>query len=207
MRPAVLLLALILVSAAQAETISGRVVAIQDGDTLTILDASNVQHHIRVNGIDAEEALETVQPAVQAKSFHVTVDVAPDLPAIDADPDRLRQAFWNVLSNAVKFTPAGGTITVSATCRGDAIRIEVADAGCGVPADFLPYIFDRFRQADSSDTRRYQGLGLGLAIVRHLVEAHGGTIAAASGGSDRGARITIELTVSAAGASRSADAH
>jgi signal transduction histidine kinase len=140
-----------------------------------------------------KEALDTVEPAVQAKAIRMSIDVAADLPAMDADPDRLRQVFWNVLSNAVKFTPPGGAIAVTATRRAQSIRIEVADTGCGIPPDFLPFMFDRFRQADSSDTRRYQGLGLGLAIVRHLVEAHGGTVAAASEGENRGARIVIEL--------------
>ncbi len=144
-----------------------------------------------------EEALETVEPAVQAKNLRITADVDPELPAIDADADRLRQVFWNVLSNAAKFTPPGGSIAVTATCRRDAVRIEVADTGCGIPPEFLPYIFDRFRQADSSDTRRYQGLGLGLAIVRHLVEGHGGVVTAASDGPDRGTRIVIELPVPA----------
>jgi PAS domain S-box-containing protein len=144
-----------------------------------------------------EEALETVEPATQAKNLRVTVTITSNVPEIDADPDRLRQVFWNVLSNAVKFTPPGGSIDVSAACRGDAIRIEVADTGCGIAADFLPFIFERFRQADSSDTRRYQGLGLGLAIVRHLVEAHGGTVSAASDGPDRGTRVTIELPAGA----------
>jgi signal transduction histidine kinase len=150
----------------------------------------------RTSVIDVlKEAVETVEPAVQAKDLHLTVNMKSDLPAIDADPDRLRQIFWNILSNSVKFTPAGGSIAVSAARAGDGIRIEVADTGCGIPAEFLPFIFDRFRQADSSDTRRFQGLGLGLAIARHLVEAHGGTVAAASEGPDRGTRVTIDLPV------------
>jgi signal transduction histidine kinase len=148
-----------------------------------------------------KEAVETVEPAVQAKDLHVSVDVSSDLPAIDADPDRLRQIFWNILSNSVKFTPASGSIAVSASRRGDSIHIEVADTGCGVSSEFLPFMFDRFRQADSSDTRRYQGLGLGLAIARHLVEAHGGTISASSEGPDRGTRIVIDLPVTARRAS------
>lgn len=142
-----------------------------------------------------KEAIETVEPAVQAKDLRVDVDVQSNLPAIDADPDRLRQVFWNILSNSTKFTPAGGSIAVSAARRGDGIRIEIADTGCGIQPEFLPFIFDRFRQADSSDTRRYQGLGLGLAIARHLVEAHGGTVAATSEGADRGTRVTIDLPV------------
>jgi PAS domain S-box-containing protein len=146
-----------------------------------------------------QEACETVEPAVHAKHIALRIDVDPDLPAVDADPDRLRQVFWNVLSNAVKFTPAEGSIAVSASLRGGAIRVVVADTGCGIQPEFLPFVFDRFRQADSSDTRRYQGLGLGLAIVRHLVEAHGGTVSAASDGPDRGARITIDLPLAGAG--------
>jgi PAS domain S-box-containing protein len=142
-----------------------------------------------------KEAIETVEPAVQAKDLHLGVELAADIPATDADPDRLREVFWNVLSNAVKFTPAGGSIAVSAARRGNTIRIEVSDTGCGIPADVLPFVFERFRQADSSDTRRYQGLGLGLAIVRHLVEAHGGTVTASSDGADRGARFVVDLPV------------
>jgi signal transduction histidine kinase len=139
------------------------------------------------------EACETVEPAVQAKHITLRVSVDAGLSPIDADPDRLRQVFWNVLSNAVKFTPAEGSIAVSAVRDGDDIRVDVTDTGVGIPSDFLPFVFDRFRQADSSDTRTYQGLGLGLAIVRHLVEAHGGTASAASAGPDRGTRITIRL--------------
>jgi signal transduction histidine kinase len=142
------------------------------------------------------EACETVEPAVQAKHITLRVSVDPGLPPIDADPDRLRQVFWNVLSNAVKFTPTEGTIAAAAARDGDTIRVDVTDTGVGIAPDFLPFVFDRFRQGDSSDTRPYQGLGLGLAIVRHLVEAHGGTASAASEGRDRGTRITIHLPIS-----------
>ena len=189
--------------AAVDRTVRSQATVLDDVLDLSQIVRGTMRLTLRRTAVDdvLKEALETVQPAFQAKNFLVSVDVAPDLPAIDADPDRLRQVFWNVLSNAVKFTPAGGTIRVSATRRGNAIRVEVADTGCGIAPDFLPFIFDRFRQADSSDTRGYQGLGLGLAIVRHLVEAHGGTVAAASEGPDRGARVVIELPLTAPGAS------
>src|SRR4029078_9210814 len=104
------------------------------------------------------------------------------LPAVRADADRLRQVFWNLLSNAVKFTGPGGTISVTADQDADRVRIEVVDSGSGIDADALPFIFDRFRQADGSSTRSHSGLGLGLAIVRHLVELHGGTVFAESEG-------------------------
>jgi PAS domain S-box-containing protein len=142
-----------------------------------------------------QEAIETVEPAVQAKALRLDVSVEPDLPAIEADADRLRQVFWNLLSNAVKFTPAGGSIRAAARRVDETIRVEVADTGCGIAAEVLPFIFERFRQADSSDTRAYEGLGLGLAIVRHLVEAHGGTVTAASDGPGRGARFVVNLPV------------
>jgi PAS domain S-box-containing protein len=144
-------------------------------------------------GAVLKETVETVVPAVQAKSLHLSINVPEDLAEIDADPDRLRQVFWNLLSNAVKFTPPGGSISVTAGRRADAIRVEVADTGCGIPPEFRPFLFERFRQADSSDTRRFEGLGLGLAIVRHLVEAHGGTVSASSDGPGSGSRFVVEL--------------
>jgi signal transduction histidine kinase len=141
------------------------------------------------------EALDTVEPAAEAKSLRVRVAVDPDLPVIDADPDRLRQMFWNLLSNAVKFTADGGWIEVSVR-RGDGtVRVEVADSGCGIDPAFLPFVFDHFRQADSSVTREYGGLGLGLAIVKHVVEGHGGTVEAASEGRGKGSRFTVVLRV------------
>jgi signal transduction histidine kinase len=139
------------------------------------------------------EAVETVEPAVSAKRIDLRVTSDTDLPVIDADPDRLRQVFWNLLSNAVKFTPEGGTITVVTTRNHDIVRTTITDSGVGIAPEFLPHMFDRFRQADASTTRNYAGLGLGLAIVRHLVEAHGGTVAGTSDGPGHGAEFTVSL--------------
>jgi hypothetical protein len=112
---------------------------------------------------------------------------------INADPNRLRQVFRNLLSNAVKFTEQGGEIRVTVAREPNHVRIDVSNNGGGIEPGFLPFIFDRFRQADSSTTRSHGGLGLGLAIVRHLVESHGGTVAATSDGPGRGARFTVRL--------------
>jgi CheY-like chemotaxis protein len=111
------------------------------------------------------------------------------------DPDRLRQIFWNLLTNAVKFTPRGGRIRVELQRRGFSAEVVVADTGQGISPGFLPHVFERFRQADSTVSRRHGGLGLGLAIVRHLTEAHGGTVAADSAGEDRGATFSVRLPV------------
>jgi PAS domain S-box-containing protein len=139
------------------------------------------------------DAVDTVEPAVSAKGIDLRLECEPDLPVIDADPDRLRQVFWNLLSNAVKFTPEDGAITVVTRREHDMIRTTIADTGCGIAADFLPHMFDRFRQGDASNTRSYAGLGLGLAIVQHLVEAHGGTVTGTSDGRDCGAQFTVSL--------------
>jgi PAS domain S-box-containing protein len=139
------------------------------------------------------EALETVEPAARAKSLQVCVTIAPDLPAIDADADRLRQVFWNLLSNAVKFTPEHGAITVTARLADAEIVVDVSDSGRGIPAEFLPFLFEPFRQAAPSMTREYTGLGVGLAIVKHIVEAHGGIVQAHSGGPAGGSRFTVRL--------------
>jgi PAS domain S-box-containing protein len=140
-----------------------------------------------------KEAAETVEAAIQAKHLNLFVNVAPDVSTIDGDPDRLRQVFWNLLSNSVKFTPAGGSIEMSARREGGTVQVEVNDSGCGIDPAFLPFIFDRFRQADGSSTRGHGGLGLGLAIVRELVELHGGTVEARSAGAGRGARFIVRL--------------
>jgi PAS domain S-box-containing protein len=142
------------------------------------------------------EALDTIEPALMAKSQQLTLDIEPDSPIMDADPDRLRQVFWNLLSNAVKFTADGGSIHVSLRRLGQAaVRVEVSDSGCGIEPSFLPYVFEQFRQGDSSSTRDYSGLGLGLAIVKHVVEAHGGTVEAFSDGSGKGSRFVVVLRV------------
>ncbi len=151
------------------------------------------------------DAVDTVEPAFTAKGIELRVECEPNLPVIDADPDRLRQVFWNLLSNAVKFTPEGGAIAVVTTREQDMIHTTISDTGCGISADFLPHMFDRFRQGDASNTRSYAGLGLGLAIVRHLVEAHGGTVTGTSDGPGCGARFTVSLP--AVSRRRGTDAH
>jgi PAS domain S-box-containing protein len=137
-------------------------------------------------------AVETVQPAAAAKGIGFETKVSPGL-VVFGDPDRLRQVVWNLLSNAVKFTPDGGRVDVELAASEDGIRLEVCDTGQGIPSAFLPYVFDRFRQADSSTTRRHGGLGLGLSIVRHLVEMHGGKVRAESGGEGCGAKFVVTL--------------
>jgi signal transduction histidine kinase/CheY-like chemotaxis protein len=138
-------------------------------------------------------------PAAQAKNIELVKTAPVDLPVIDGDAKRLHQVLGNVLSNAVKFTPSGGRIDVRCSDEGDAISIEVQDSGAGIAADFLPYIFDRFRQADSRAIRRHGGLGLGLAIARHLIEQHHGEIRASSAGAGLGTTVHIRLPVSSAG--------
>jgi signal transduction histidine kinase/ActR/RegA family two-component response regulator len=132
-------------------------------------------------------AINVVQPAADAKGITLDYWAQPGLGAISADSARLQQIVWNLLSNAVKFTPHGGKINVRVERDGTNARVTVSDTGQGIEAEFLPRVFDRFRQADSSTTRNFGGLGLGLAIVRHLVELHGGTVFAESEGTGRGA--------------------
>lgn len=138
-------------------------------------------------------ALDGVAQAASDKEIHLAVDVPSDLGAVDGDPGRLQQIVGNIAWNAVKFTPRGGTVTVSAAREPDAVRLRVRDTGEGIAPEFLPHVFDRFRQADSTITRRYGGLGLGLAITRHLVELHGGAIHAESAGEGQGATFTVVL--------------
>ena len=138
----------------------------------------------------ARAAINVVRPAADAKSITLDYSEEPGLGAISADSARLHQIIWNLLSNAVKFTPHGGKIFVRADRAGSNARVSVRDTGQGIEAEFLPRVFDRFRQADSSTTRSFGGLGLGLAIVRHLVELHGGTVSAQSDGPNKGATFT-----------------
>jgi PAS domain S-box-containing protein len=138
-------------------------------------------------------ALDSLRPSAAAKQIRVEVDLDPALPPVAGDARRLQQVVWNLLTNSVKFTPAGGTVTVSAVRVGAQVRLQVRDTGAGIAPEFLPHVFERFRQADASTTRAHTGLGLGLAIVRHLVELHGGTVEAESAGAGQGAAFRVWL--------------
>jgi PAS domain S-box-containing protein len=140
-----------------------------------------------------ENALDVVRPAAEARSIHLQTHLEPQAEPLLGDPDRLQQVVWNLLSNAVKFTPSGGSVTVSLARGPSHVEVQVRDTGNGIAPGFLPHLFKRFTQADSSSTRRHGGLGLGLAIVRHLVELHGGTVDAHSEGEGRGATFTVRL--------------
>jgi PAS domain S-box-containing protein len=138
-------------------------------------------------------AVGTVQPAADAKGVVLEMRVEPTAAWVSGDPDRLQQIVWNLLSNAVKFTPGGGHVQVRIERVDSVVEIEVRDDGQGIEAGFLPHIFERFRQADSRSSREHGGLGLGLAIVRELVELHGGTVSGSSDGPGAGAKFTVRL--------------
>jgi CheY-like chemotaxis protein/anti-sigma regulatory factor (Ser/Thr protein kinase) len=135
-------------------------------------------------------SITVVRPAADAKNITLDYLAEARVGAISADSARLQQIVWNLLSNAVKFTPHGGKITIRISQEGSNAKVTVSDTGQGIDAEFLPRVFDRFRQADSSTTRSFGGLGLGLAIVRHLVELHGGTVSAESEGVGKGATFS-----------------
>jgi signal transduction histidine kinase len=140
-------------------------------------------------------AVETVSPAMTAKNIRFVADYDPQVPPIVADPDRLQQIVWNLLSNAIKFTPEHGAVGLRLSHAGPHVEITVTDTGSGIDPAFLPHVFERFRQADVGSRRRYGGLGLGLAIVRHIAELHGGTVSAESAGRDQGATFRVRLPV------------
>jgi PAS domain S-box-containing protein len=143
------------------------------------------------------DAMEVIRPSALAKRIHVELVTEGEACLLVADPERLQQVTWNLLSNAVKFTDPGGTIKVRLRHEGARLSLQVSDTGRGIAPEFLPFVFDRFKQADSSTTRRVGGLGLGLAIVRHIVELHGGQASAHSEGLGRGATFTVTLPVRA----------
>jgi signal transduction histidine kinase/CheY-like chemotaxis protein len=138
-------------------------------------------------------AVDSVRPAAEAKSVAIVADCAAQLPLVSGDPDRLLQVAWNLLSNAVKFTDGGGRVSLSLCNEGTSVALMVQDTGQGIDPAFLPHVFERFKQADSSSSRRHGGLGLGLALVRDLVELHGGTATATSGGPGEGATFKVSL--------------
>jgi signal transduction histidine kinase len=140
-----------------------------------------------------DDAIETLLPAMTAKSIKFTGRIKADMEPVFADPVRLQQIVWNLLSNAIKFTPEAGSVELRASRVGAHVEIAVRDSGAGIPAEFLPYVFERFRQAEAGTRRRYGGLGLGLAIARHLAELHGGTITVDSAGEGQGSTFRVFL--------------
>ena len=142
-------------------------------------------------------AIDSMQPAADAKGIHLQTILDPDAGPISGDRDRMQQVVWNLLSNAIKFTPRDGRVQVILEKRNSQVELAVSDTGRGIDAEFLPHVFDRFRQADAGTTRQHGGLGLGLAIVRHLVELHGGSVTVDSAGPGRGTtfRVLIPLTI------------
>src|SRR5215213_6281621 len=169
-----------------------------------LLDVSRIvsgKLNLEVRPLDiasvARAAINVVQPAADAKGITLDYYAEPGLGAISADSGRLHQIIWNLLSNAVKVTPHGGKISMRVEQDGGDARVTVKDRGQGIDSEFLPRVFDRFRQADSSTTRSFGGLGLGLAIVRHLVELHGGTVSAQSDGVNKGANFTVTFPLMA----------
>jgi PAS domain S-box-containing protein len=140
-----------------------------------------------------EGAKDGLRPTAEAKRVALQTEFDREVCLVKGDPNRLRQVIWNLVLNAIKFTPRDGSVTVSLECVEPYVRLRVSDTGEGITSEFLPYVFDRFRQAEGSVTRKQGGLGLGLAVVRHLVELHGGTVMAESPGTGHGSTFTVDL--------------
>jgi PAS domain S-box-containing protein len=178
-----------------------------------LLDISRIVRgklHLKIQPVNlvtvVEAAIQAVQLAANAKAIDIRTTLDSSANFVSGDPDRLQQIVWNLLSNAIKFTPEQGQIEVRLECVSCQVVITVSDTGKGISPDFLPYVFEHFRQAESATTRRHGGLGLGLAIVRQLVEVHGGTVEAASPGEGQGAVFTVRLpTITSPGPSNSAE--
>jgi PAS domain S-box-containing protein len=141
--------------------------------------------------------VEVVRPAAEAREITLNVQLAPSASRASCDPARIQQVVWNLLTNAIKFTPQGGTVSIALARVKSALQIQVSDSGQGISPELLPYVFERFRQADSSTRRRFGGLGLGLSIVKQIVEMHGGTVEARSLGEGKGSMFTIRLPIRA----------
>lgn len=170
-----------------------------------LLDVSRIitgKLHLRLSPVDlvavVEAGCESLRPSITARNLLLTINTTPALCMVQGDADRLQQVVWNLVSNAAKFTAPGGRIDVRVGLTGSSAWISVSDTGMGIHSEFMPYVFDRFRQEDSTITRAFGGLGLGLAIVRHLVELHGGSVEASSAGEGQGATFTVRLPCSPA---------
>jgi signal transduction histidine kinase/CheY-like chemotaxis protein len=164
---------------------------------LSLIVAGTLELTIRPTAVQpiVEAAVESLRPAADAKRIIVHVSVDSGLQAIAADADRLKQVVWNLLSNAIKFTPSGGAVYVQAGATSDEVRLTVRDTGIGFSPAVAAHLFERFRQGDSSSTREHGGLGLGLGIVRHVVELHGGGVTALSGGENMGSTFEVRFPI------------
>jgi len=165
-----------------------------------LLDVSRIvsgKFHMEQEPVDlrsvVEKGLDAVRPAADRRKIHLAVDLGPGPVSVLADPERLQQVVWNLAANAVKFSSEGGTVHVHVEADGEVARLSVRDEGVGISPDFLPHAFEHFKQASEGSTRTHGGLGLGLAIVSHIVQAHGGSVAAESGGVGKGATFTVVL--------------
>jgi len=167
------------------------------GDLLDVsrIVAGRLEIAIRATAVQPvmESAIEALRPAAEAKGIFVDVRLDRTLGPIAADPDRLQQVVWNLVSNAIKFTPRGGRVEVRLETTSTEVHLTVCDSGIGFEPEVAAHLFERFRQGDSSSTRQHGGLGLGLGIVRHVVELHGGTVSAASGGENKGSVFHVRL--------------
>jgi signal transduction histidine kinase/CheY-like chemotaxis protein len=175
-------------------------------DLLDVSRAISGKVRLEIRAVDLAAviaaAVDSIQPAADAKGIQVETDFDPAAGAISGDEARLQQVVWNLLSNAIRFTPRDGRVTIRLARRADHAEIVVTDTGTGIDPEFAPYVFDRFRQGDSGTTRQHGGLGLGLAIVRHLVELHGGTVSVESRGVGFGATFRVALPLLVAGTGR-----
>jgi signal transduction histidine kinase len=165
-----------------------------------LLDVSRIitgKLQLRMEPVDLrtvlEGAVEVIRPAAAAKCIELRAEMPETICLVNGDQDRLRQVFWNLLSNAVKFTPADGTVSIGLRLVDGNYELSVTDNGVGIKPQFLPFVFDRFRQADGSMTREHGGLGLGLSIVKELIEGHGGSVSVTSPGEGQGATFLIRL--------------
>ena len=177
----------------QAETLSRMLADLIDLSRIDNFGLEIRRSRVSLAAVIAD-ALDAVSPGASKHDVAIRCRIDADLPAMEGDPARLKQVVWNLLTNGVKFSPAGSTVDVTARRSANGgVELVVEDQGVGIDASFLPHVFERFRQEESSSNRRFGGLGIGLSIARAIVEAHGGTISAASPGRARGARFSVQF--------------